>query len=106
MKIRKYFCGLLGHRYHIIWSLPSSPHIPGMEDAYCGVADTEYGCAYCGESKPNEFIMDVNKINWAKTTHRRTPPENKTYIGNKPDPNKVDKLCQDLVEAFLNKTIK
>ena len=76
MKIRKYFCWLLGHRYKAIWFKPAYPRI---SDAYAGVADTEAGCVYCGQTSPNEFFMNILEIDWEKTTHRQSPPIHRTY---------------------------
>lgn len=73
---RKYFCWLFGHRYQAIWF--KAPREDYPEDQ-AGIADTEAGCVFCGETSPNTFLMDINEIDWKATTHRTVPPEHRTY---------------------------
>jgi len=74
--MRKYFCWLLGHKYQVIWFKNPYAHI---FEGQAGVADTEAGCVYCGQTKPNSFMMNINDIDWKATKHRTEPPKHKTY---------------------------
>ena len=69
--VRGRLCWLLKHKYRGIWFKSDNP------DAYAGIADTEAGCVFCGDSKPNEHFMDPREIDYEKTKHRSTPPKHK-----------------------------
>ena len=77
MKIRKYFCWLLGHKYQGIWFKKNK------WGDQAGIADTETGCVYCGHTKPNWFPIDANKIDWEATKHRSELPKSNVYGGIK-----------------------
>ena len=74
--MRKYFCWLLGHKYRVIWFKNPYSHI---FEGQAGVADTETGCIFCGQTKPNSFMMNTNDIDWKATKHRTEPPEHNIY---------------------------
>jgi len=67
--VRRKLCWLLKHKYRGISFKSDNP------DTYVSVADTEYGCVFCGKSKPNEFPMEAGNIDFMKTKHRTAPPK-------------------------------
>jgi len=35
-----------------------------------GIADTAFGCIYCGQKKPLDVWLEKDDINWEMTEHR------------------------------------